>query len=629
MVMIKKCTALYIVTLVVALSSMAYAQDASVQKRGLRVFHVGNSHTDQAYGMHEVARARGYAGAGYNRHMIPGAGLDWLWTYITPKTIKTIRTEKWDVMTLQTSTGGGTRVSSAVRFGGGYGKGTGYASLVYEASPDCQVYLFDSYPIRGQGGADRTPEQKWTQASKGRRGETIIAPRDATEAAADAISALYPQRKPCLIIPVGLVICELDKRMKQGKVPGYKSAYDFLEDKSHLNNDGKYVEAATFFAVIYREDPHGAITDGLKFWRGPYGVKKEFAEVVWDAVWDVVSTYRYTGVHPSGPVILGKSGVKTVPLGSDFSMYIPATGGSGKFKWAVTAGTLPAGLTLSPATGAIVGRPQVAGTSKVEITVSDLDPKKTEVAKGQYELVLAMPGEPAVQGEELEPAYVGVKYYAKVKTLGGYGTVMFSTDAGTLPPGLTLNAETGEITGTPTAVWTKPVKVNLRDEKGRASSKALKLSVAEKPVHGAVCGIYYQSFNSVADHTKHLRDEVVVSKNFTTEMVKDQASEPFALRFVSNIRVAKTGEYTFYIEACNGAVLDIDGKRVVDKDSFQKAAKPVAGKVTLKAGTHPIEVILYRRGLGRWQYTKWAFAWSGPGFEKQPIPDDVLMLEAN
>ena len=48
-------------------------------------------------------------------------------------------------------------------------------------------------------------------------------------------------------------MCELDKLMKKGKVPGYTSAYDFLEDKSHLNGDGKYVEAVTFFATIYKE----------------------------------------------------------------------------------------------------------------------------------------------------------------------------------------------------------------------------------------------------------------------------------------------------------------------------------------------------------------------------------------
>jgi len=27
------------------------------------------------------------------------------------------------------------------------------------------------------------------------------------------------------------------------------------------------------------------------------------------------------------------------------------------------------------------------------------------------------------------------------------------------------------------------------------------------------------------------------------------------------------------------------------------------------------------------QYLDWSFFWSGPGFEKQPIPDNVLMLE--
>lgn len=620
-----------LVAVLAVVSAGAYAQEEPPSKKhGLRVFHVGNSHTDQAYGMHDIARARGYSSAMFKRHMIPGAGLTWLWTFIKPGTVQDITEEKWDVLTLQTSTGSGTRVENAIRYGGGYRKGEGYASLIYEGSPDCQVYLFDSYPIRGKGPKDWTPEQKWTEALKTKRGDVVLAPRDATEAAADAITALYPHRKPCLIIPVGIVMCELDKLMKKGKVPGYASAYEFLEDKSHLNNDGKYVEAITFFAVIYKEDPHDAITEGLKFWRGPYGVKKEYAEAVWDVVWDVVSSYRYTGVHPTGPVILGKPRLTSASLGSAYSTFIPATGGSGKYRWAITSGALPEGLTLNSETGEIAGQPKTEGISRVEIAVSDRDPQRTAVDKREYELALVMPGVPEVASEKLEPACAGMKYYAKIKINGGYGAVTFSAEKGSLPAGLRLDPKTGEISGIATAVWTKPVKVTLRDEKNRHSSKSLNLSVSAKTVHGAVCGIYYQSFNNVADHTKYLRDEVVVSNNFTTDMVTNPDQQPFALRFVSHITIAEPGEYTFYIEACNAAVLDINGTRIVDKDSFEshKKVEPKSGTVNLDAGLHPIEVILYRRGLGVRQYARWSFAWSGPGFEKQSIPDDVLMLEA-
>ncbi len=616
--------------LLIVVSGLSRAEGPSSQKRGLRVFHVGNSHTDQAYGMHDIARARGYSSAMYKRHMIPGAGLSWLWTFMKQETVDEITKEKWDVLTLQTSTGKATSVENTVRYGAGYRKGEGYASLIYEGSPDCQVYLFDSYPIRSARGSskDLSPEEKWMQPQKTKNG-VVPAPRDLTEAAADAITALYPHHKPCLIIPVGIVMCKLDRAMKEGKVPGYTSVYEFLEDKSHLNNDGKYVEAVTFFATIYKEDPHGVITEGLKFWRGPYGVKKEFAQAVWDVVWDVVRSYRYTGVHPDGPVTLGKPRLKPAPLGSAYSVFIPATGGSGKFTWALTSGALPPGLKLNPDTGEISGQPTAEGVYKFEITVSDKDPDKPKVDKRVYELAVPMPGVPEVASDKLEPAYVGVDYYERIRINGGYGAVTFSVEKNSLPSGLRLNPDTGEITGIPTAVGTKQVKIHLVDKKGRSSSKVLELRVSDRPIHGAVCGVYYQSFASVADYKKYLRDEVGITRNFTTEMVPDPAQQPFALRFVSNIRIETPGEYTFYIEACNAAVLDIDGKRIVDKDYFEshKKVKPKAGTVKLAAGVHPIEVILYRRGLGQRQYAKWSFSWSGPGIDRQPIPDNVLLLD--
>ena len=46
----------------------------------LAVFHVGNSLTDQAYGMHDIAAARDKP-TKFVRHMIPGAPLDWLWKH--------------------------------------------------------------------------------------------------------------------------------------------------------------------------------------------------------------------------------------------------------------------------------------------------------------------------------------------------------------------------------------------------------------------------------------------------------------------------------------------------------------------------------------------------------------------
>ena len=104
---------------------------------------------------------------------------------------------------------------------------------------------------------------------------------------AEGISARFPDKKPVELIPVGEVMYRLHLRMKDGKVPGYRHIADLYVDGVHLKAEGKYLEAVTHYAVVFQDDPHGSITSGLRFWKGPYGVDKAFAEIVWDVVMEV------------------------------------------------------------------------------------------------------------------------------------------------------------------------------------------------------------------------------------------------------------------------------------------------------------------------------------------------------
>lgn len=57
-------------------------------------------------------------------------------------------------------------------------------------------------------------------------------------------------------------------------------------------------------------------------------------------------------------------------VNAPYSFQFTATGGTGNYNWAVTAGTLPAGLTLSAA-GLLSGTPTAAGTSpNITVTVT-------------------------------------------------------------------------------------------------------------------------------------------------------------------------------------------------------------------------------------------------------------------
>jgi hypothetical protein len=257
------------------------------------IFHVGNSLTDQAYGMHDLAEARGHKTT-FGRHMIPGAPLDWLWNhrhegFKQPQGESAdalLRDHKWDVLILQPY-GRATEVS--VKYG------ALYAAEAYKGNPQCQVYVFANYPGIGkdQSEADRW-EERWLSQDYARG-------RANFERVAKGITAKFPDKKPVRIIPVGEVMYRLHQRMKAGQLAGYNSITELFADGVHLKSEGKYVEAITHFATVFQQDPHGSITSGLRFWRGPYGVDKEFAKEVWDVAWEVVRTYPQTGVKSGAP----------------------------------------------------------------------------------------------------------------------------------------------------------------------------------------------------------------------------------------------------------------------------------------------------------------------------------------
>ena len=52
----------------------------------------------------------------------------------------------------------------------------------------------------------------------------------------------------------------------------------------------------------------------------------------------------------------------------------------------------------------------------------------------------------------LPPAPQGTPYRATVTATGGATPYTYTVTAGALPPGLTLNSSTGQITGTPTTI---------------------------------------------------------------------------------------------------------------------------------------------------------------------------------
>ena len=65
-------------------------------------------------------------------------------------------------------------------------------------------------------------------------------------------------------------------------------------------------------------------------------------------------------------------------------------GGTAPFTWSVTAGTLPPGLAIDPATGAITGTPTAAGT--FDFTVQVTDSSQPPLTATQPQTITIAPG---------------------------------------------------------------------------------------------------------------------------------------------------------------------------------------------------------------------------------------------
>jgi hypothetical protein len=118
----------------------------------------------------------------------------------------------------------------------------------------------------------------------------------------DYFDKLYQQltsetSAPVYIIPAGLVLYELGKRIKAGEVPGLTSSDDLFRDRGHLAWDvGRYAAAVTIWTTMtgmpvsgepdiwhYRPDSELWNIEGLR-------------ETIDRVVWEVVSGYPHTGV---------------------------------------------------------------------------------------------------------------------------------------------------------------------------------------------------------------------------------------------------------------------------------------------------------------------------------------------
>ncbi len=163
----------------------------------------------------------------------------------------------------------------------------------------------------------------------------------------------------------------------------------------------------------------------------------------------------------------------TLPSGSvgvTYGINLAATGGTTPYRWSVTTGSLPAGLTLAPA-GVLSGTPTAGGTTTFTVTVQDAGNLS---ATQSYTLVIISA---LTLNGTLTGGVVGTPYSGTVSAAGGTPPYAITVSAGALPGGLTLSAA-GAISGTPTANGTFSFTIQVADSANTTATKAFTVNIA-------------------------------------------------------------------------------------------------------------------------------------------------------
>ena len=130
---------------------------------------------------------------------------------------------------------------------------------------------------------------------------------------------------------------------------------------------------------------------------------------------------------------------------------LTAANGSGLYTYSVSAGSLPAGISLNTSTGSISGTPTVTGTSTFTISVKDSINVVAATTSGIQTVYIASPITATANPTTTQNLEVGVTTtsFTPLTATGGTGTYTYYISSGGLPPGLSLNPTTGAVTGIP------------------------------------------------------------------------------------------------------------------------------------------------------------------------------------
>ena len=270
------------------------------------------------------------------------------------------------------------------------------------------------------------------------------------------------------------------------------------DSTTNLNSDGAYPQAGliqgkdgNLYGVASGGGAHGQGTVFQLTLAGTLTTLHSFGDVVAGSTTDGASPYGRLlegtngniygvtyegGAHGLGTIFqlnfapaVTSAVTATAKVGQTFSYQITATNNPTSYQ----VSGLRDGLSLNSTTGVISGTPTTAGTVRLTLSATNADGTGAGVS-----LTITVAGPPVVTSATTAGATVGTAFAYQITATGNPTSYSVSG----LRDGLSLNASTGKITGTPTTAGTVRLGLTATNSSGTSATVTLTITVAGAPV---------------------------------------------------------------------------------------------------------------------------------------------------
>lgn len=203
-------------------------------------------------------------------------------------------------------------------------------------------------------------------------------------------------------------------------------------------------------------------------------------------------------VHPStDPLTVTTSSLPDTTAGQDYASMLTSTGGQAPVIWSVASGALPPGLVLDPGNGLLSGTSTLAGTFDFTVQATDGTSPTSQTTTADMSITVDSAPPLTITTAGANDGTEGTYYSSTFQATGGAGDHQWSISSGGLPTGLSLDSDTGQVTGIPTGTGPSTFGATVADGAGDTTTQTYSVDIAQVPLtvspalpQGAI-GTYY------------------------------------------------------------------------------------------------------------------------------------------